>query len=277
MEQLNQTWHWFTEPLIALGQRVAVLTPNLIGALLLLGAGLLLSKSVGWLVRGVSVRIGVDRLAEKSGLSLFLRNAGLTQPASGILGGIAYIFVLLAFAISAADTLGLTAASGAVAQVMLFLPKFVAAIAVLILGLMAARLLSNLVRNAADNADIEYAPTLQRMSMGLLVALVVMLAVDQLGIRLVLLQEVIIVVLAAIGAALALSLGIGTRALSGEIVSGVYMRDLLEEGDRIEWKGINATVLEVGAVKTSLRLADGRMMMVANSQLTAETFVIERP
>jgi len=240
-------------------------------------AGFVLSKLVAWVLRGVLARLGVDRLAEKSGLGNFLRNAGIAQSVSGVLGSIAYIFVLLAFAISAADALGLTAASAVVSKVLLFLPKFVAAIGVLVLGLVAAKLLSNLVRNAADNADIEYAPTLQRMSMGLLAALVVVLAVDQLDIRLLLLQQVIVIMLAAIGVALALSLGIGTRTLSGEIVSGVYIRDILEEGDRIEWNGVIATVLEVGTVKTSLRLADGRMMMVANSHLTSETFLIERP
>jgi len=277
MEQLTLTWSWLTEPLIALGQRIAVLTPNLLGALMLLVAGFVLSKLVAWVLRGVLARLGVDRLAEKSGLGSFLRNAGIAQSVSGVLGSIAYIFVLLAFAISAADALGLTAASAVVSKVLLFLPKFVAAIGVLVLGLVAAKLLSNLVRNAADNADIEYAPTLQRMSMGLLAALVVVLAVDQLDIRLLLLQQVIVIMLAAIGVALALSLGIGTRTLSGEIVSGVYIRDILEEGDRIEWNGVIATVLEVGTVKTSLRLADGRMMMVANSHLTSETFLIERP
>lgn len=276
MEQLNSTLQWLTEPLITLGRRFAELTPNLLGALLLLVAGYVLSKLASWAVRGGLKRIGLDKLAEKSGLSTFLKNIGITHSVSDTLGSIAFVFVLLAFAISAADSLGLTAASTAVAQMMLFLPKFVAAIAVLVLGLVAANLLSNLVRNAADNAGLEYAPTLQRMSMAILVGLVVLLAVDQLEIRIYLLEIMITVLLSAVGVALALSLGIGTRTLSGEIVSGVYIRDLIEEGDRIEWDGIKATVLEVGAVKTALRLADGRLMMVANSKLTAGTFIIDR-
>ncbi len=186
------------------------------------------------------------------------------------------MFVLLAFAISAADALGLAAAGQAVTQVMLFLPKFVAAMAVLLLGLMAASWLAGLVRRAADNAGVEYAPTLGRMTMGVLSALAVLMAVDQLDIRILLLQEVIGIALAAVGVATALSLGLGTRSLSGEIVSGVYVRDLLSEGDRIEWNGRHATVREVGTIKTRLVLDDGRELSVANSRLAAEEVIVHR-
>jgi len=276
MEHVEQTWQWLSEPLIALGQRLAELAPNLVGALMLLIAGYILSKVAGWAVRGLLVRIGVDKLAEKSGLETFLRHAGISQPPSAVLGGIAFVFVLLAFAISAADPLGLAAASSAVSQIMLFLPKFVAAIAVLVLGLVVANWLSNLARAAADNAGLEYASTVQRITMALFAALVILLAVDQLEIRIFLLYEVILVVLAAMGIALALSLGLGTRTLSGEIVSGVDIRDLLAEGERIEWNGVTARVLEGGAGKTSLRLSDGRTMLVANSVLAADKFILDR-
>lgn len=90
--------------------------------------------------------------------------------------------------------------------------------------------------------------------MGVLAALVALMAVDQLDIRIVLLQEVISIALAALGVAVALSLGLGTRGLSREIVSGVYVRDWLREGDRIEWNGQRATVREVGTLKTLLAL-----------------------
>jgi hypothetical protein len=133
---------------------------------------------------------------------------------SVVLGSIAFAFVLLAFAITAADSLGLTTAGQAVVQVMLFLPKFVAAVIVLVLGLMAASWLAGLVRHAADRAGVEYAPTLARLTMVVLAALVVLMAIDQLDIRIFLLQEVIGIALAAIGVAVALSLGLGTRALA---------------------------------------------------------------
>jgi len=276
MDHIQTALSWASDPLVALYNRLAMLAPNLLGALVLLLFGYLLGKLLGAVTRRLLAKLGIDELAKRSGLQGFLQQWGMQREISALLGTIAFAFVLLAFAISAADSLGLAAAGQTVAQVMLFLPKFVAAVVVLVLGLMAASWLAGLVRRAADSAGVDYAPTLARLTMGVLAALVVLLAVDQLDIRIVLLQEVIGIALVAIGVAVALSLGLGTRGLAGEIVAGVYLRDLLKEGDRIEWNGIAATVREVGTIKTVLVLADGRLLTVANSRLSADAVTVSR-
>lgn len=276
MDTVNQAMTWMADPLIALYHRLAALAPNLVGAVALLLVGYLLAKLASAASRKVLGRLGADRLAEQSGLAGFTRQWGMERPVSAMLGSIIFAFVLLAFAISAADALGLAAAGQAVTEVMLFLPKFIAAVVVLVLGLMAASWLSGLVRRAADNAGAEYAPTLERLTMGVLSALVVLMAIDQLDIEIMLLKEVIGIALAAMGVAVAISLGLGTRTLSSEIVSGVYLRDLLKEGDRIEWNGNKAVVREVGTIKTLLALDDGRQLSVANSRLSQDEFTIAR-
>ncbi|OYT72382.1 MAG: transporter [Chloracidobacterium sp. CP2_5A] len=274
METISQTLAWMSNPLMALYQRLATLIPNIIGALTLLAVGYLLGKVAAAALRRILARVGVDRLAEQSGLSGFLQQWGVARPLSSVLGSVAFAFVMLAFAISAADALGLASAGQAIAQVMLFLPKLIAAAIVLTLGLMVASWLSGLMRRAAEGAGIEYAPTLGRLAMGILSALVILMAIEQLSISTVLLQEVIGVLIAAIGVAVALSLGLGTRSLAGEIVAGVYVRDLLKEGDRIEWKGMTGTVHEVGTIKTLLRLDDKRMLSVANSRLSNDEVTV---
>jgi len=276
METLNRTLTWMSDPLVSLYQRFASLIPNIIGALLLLAFGYLFGKLAGSVARRLLERLGVDRLAEKSGLKAFAQQWGVTRPLSSVLGTFIFAFVMLAFTISAADALGLAAAGVAITSVMLFLPKFLAAVIVLVVGLMVAGWLAELVRRVADGAGIEYAQTLSRITMGILTALVVLLSIEQLDVRTALLQEVIGIAFIAVGAALALSLGLGTRNLAGEIVAGVYMRDLLQEGDRIEWQGIQATVHEVGTIKTSFKLDDGRLLTVANSRLIPDELAISR-
>lgn len=276
-QSILQVWQLATDPILALAHTVTSALPNLLGALLLLGAGYLLGKAVGWGVRRVAAGAGLDTLAEKVGLSAFLQRWGAARPLSDLLGWLVFAFVFLAFILSAADALGLEAASTAVGQVMLFLPKFAAAMFVLVLGLMVASWLSAAVRRMADGVGLEYAATLQRFAMGVLTALVVLVAVDQLDIRIILLQEIIAILLAALGVALALSLGLGTRALSGQIISGVYVRDLVQEGDRIELGELQAVVVEVDTVKTLVRLDDGRILTLPNVRLIRESFTIDRP
>lgn len=276
MGTMSQALTWMSDPLVTLYQRLAALAPNIVGALLLLLAGYILGKIAAVIARKLIVRLGADRLAESSGLASMMRQWGMDRPLSGVVGSLAFGFVLLAFAIAASDALGLGAAGQTVARIMLFLPKFAAALAVLVLGLMAATWLSGLVRHLADQAGVEYASTLARLTMGVLSTLVVLVAIDQLGIRIVLLEEVIGIALAATGLAVAISLGSGTRTLSGEIVSGIYVRDLIREGDRLEWNGRQAVVREVGTIKTTLELDDGRLLSIANSRLAQDEVTISR-
>jgi small-conductance mechanosensitive channel len=276
MQEANASWHYVSDPVMALGARFAALAPNLLGALLLLVAGYILGKICAWLVRRILGRMGFDRLAEGTGLSGFLSQAGIKRTPSSLAGAIVFAFLFLAFALSAADALGLATASEAVTRILLFLPKLAAALVLLVLGLMVAKWLATGVRNLAENGGIEYAATLERITMGVLAAIVILLVVDQLGVQLLLLHELISVLVFAIGIALALSLGLGTRSLSGEIVSGVYLRDLVKEGDRIAWGETQGRLVEVGTIKSTLRLEDGRLLTIANSRLIAEAFTVER-
>lgn len=74
------------------------------------------------------------------------------------------------------------------------------------------------------------------------------MAVDQLDIR------IVLIALAALGVALTSPLGLGTRGLSSEIASGVYLRDRLLEGDPIQSNDRRAMGREVGILKTLLVL-----------------------
>lgn len=130
MDHIRTALAWASDPLVALYNRLAMLAPNLLGALVLLLFGYLLGKLLGAVTRRLLAKLGIDELAKRSGLQGFLQQWGMQREISALLGTIAFAFVLLAFAISAADSLGLAAAGQTVAQVMLFLPKFVAAMVV---------------------------------------------------------------------------------------------------------------------------------------------------
>jgi small-conductance mechanosensitive channel len=276
MQTTNQAWHYLSDPVVALANRFAAVAPNLLGALFLLILGYFFGRFAGWVVRRLLRRLGFDNLAQRSGLDEILERIGARRRLSDLLGALAFAFIFLAFALSAVDALGLTSASAAVTEILLFFPRLAAAFLLLVLGLVVARWLAAGVQRIAENAGVEYAVTLQRITYGVLAAVVVLITIDQIGLHISLLHEVITVVLFGLGIAVALSLGLGTRSLSGELVSGVYLRDLLRAGDPVEWNGHSAEVLEVGTIKTSLRLADGRILTLPNSRLVADVLLIGR-
>lgn len=276
MENINQYWNYVTDPIRTLWQRVATALPDLIGALVLLVVGYVLAKVLAWVAERALARMGVDTLSERTGIQSIAERLGWRKPLSGIAASLLFAFVFLAFVLAAGDALRLSVAATAITQVMLFLPKLLAALVVLLCGLVVASWLSKRVRATAEGMDIDYASTLEKAVFGVLAALVVLLAVDQLGMRIILVQEIIGIVLAAFGLALAISLGLGTRDLSGQMVSGVYVKDFLQTGDYVEIGGLRGAVVEVGSIKTTLVLEDGRRLSIPNKRLLEQNITVAR-
>ena len=93
------------------------------------------------------------------------------------------------------------------------------------------------------------------------------LAIGQLGLETTLINRIVLVALAATGTTLALALGLGMRAVSQNVVSGVYARDLFKPGMWLEIDGIKAKVIGVGATTTCLEKKNGKLRFVPNRRL----------
>ena len=69
-----------------------------------------------------------------------------------------------------------------------------------------------------------------------------------------------------------ISLGLGTRSVSNNIISGVYVREQLQPGDEVTVDGFKGTVVAVGTVNTILENEQGECLSVPNHQLVNGSF-----
>lgn len=257
-------------PMVGLWTRVAEFAPNIVAALLLLIVGYFIAKLIGAAVRKLLQKVGLDKLTESSGIASAVQSTGLEASASAIFGKIVYWLIFLTFLISAADTLGLPRVSSTIDDFVLYLPKLIGALLVVIIGLFAAHLVRSAVETAATGMNLEYGRALGTLIHTIMVVVIVSLAIGQLEIETELLNQVVSIVLLAIAAAVALSLGMGTRSISSNIVAGLYARDLFQPGDKIVVGDVTGTVAEVSTTNTVLELDDGSSYSVPNQDLIAQ-------
>lgn len=92
-------------------------------------------------------------------------------------------------------------------------------------------------------------------------------AIGQLEVKTELLNYVIAIVLITFGLAVALAFGLGSRELVGQILAGIYVRELYEVGQRVRLADIEGQIEEIGTVKTLLLTDDGELASVANKVL----------
>jgi len=251
---------------VAAGLTAAVtnFVPRALTGLAVLLVGLLLAKLAARLIRTAFARLRLDELLARVGLTELLGRAGLTGSPGEALSRAVYYLLVLLFAQTAAQAVGLEAVGDAIGAFFSYLPNLVAAVIVLLIGVLVGRFAGSLVSRAAADAGVEFAPVLGRSVTVLVVFIVAVMAVAQLRIDTALIRAVVLVLLAGVSLALALTFGLGTREITRNLVAGFYIRKLWRVGEQVAVAGEQGTLIGITPLQTLLE-SDGRTVAVPNS------------
>lgn len=269
MEFFDALRQSFLDPMLFWGKFASFL-PSLIAAIVLLVVGHFLGKFLAYIIAKLLAKVGLDKLSEKAGLGDAVAGSGIVASPSMILGKIIYWLIFLTFIISAADTLGLQRVSDMIGDFVLYLPKVIGALLVALIGLFVASLVRTGVEAALASVNLGYEKAIGGLIYGIIVIVVISLAIGQLEIETALLNQVISIVLLAAAASVALALGLGTRDVAGNIVAGVYARDLYQPGATIRCGDLSGKILEVGSTSVVIRVDAEKTITVPNRRLLDE-------
>jgi len=251
----------------ALWTKVANFIPNLFGALVVVLLGFVVAKLLDTLLSKLLAKLGLDRLMGGTGLTKMLSRVGIQVPISTLIGKIVYWFVLLVFLVSAAESLGLERVSATLDMLALYLPKVFGGALVLLAGLLLAQVANGLVRGAAEGIGLEYAAGLGRIAQGLVIIISISVAISQLEVKTDLLNHVIVIGLITVGLAVALAMGLGSREIAGQIIAGIYVRELYQVGQEVRIGDVEGQIEEIGTVKTVVLTDDGDLVSLSNRTL----------
>ena len=235
--------------------------PSVVNGLLVLLVGYLVARAVRWLLYTVLHRIGVDRLAERSGVNIGFRRLGIRLIPSLLIAQIVFGFLLLTFTITATRFMRLEAVAVLLERLLAFLPNLLAGLIVFLLGSTIARLAGTFVAGIAAGAGLGYARQLGRLVEYLLSLFVVVVSLGVLGIDVSVLVTTIILVIAAFGLALGLGLGLGARTIIYQILAGYYVRRRFRLGQTIQIGEVRGEVSGIGSISTVLNTAEETIVM----------------
>lgn len=249
-----------------LGVRLAEFLPSLLGALVIVAVGWL----VAHLVQIASARglrtLGVDRASARLHLADVFERAELGMTLSQIVARLLFWLVLGVFLLSAIDALGLSAVNATLDRFIGYIPNLIGAAVIALAGLLVARFVGNLTRSAAAAAGIAGAPRLGSVAYGLAAGLVLVLAVEQLGVD----TAVLVIPFSALLASATLSIGLafalGARPVVTHILAGHFLKQSLPRETFVEIEGQRGVIERVGATDTLLRNGD-QSWSVPNARL----------
>src|SRR6266542_5535847 len=148
------------EPSRAFMASVAAFLPGFFAALLSLLFGWLLARFARLLVFRLLLAVRFDLASEKAGIDAVLLRADIRQGPADLVAVLVQWLVMLIAIMTAVNTVGLSSVSDLLNQILLYVPKVIAAVVVLILGLFFASFLSALIKAAAANVGLGEAEAL---------------------------------------------------------------------------------------------------------------------
>ncbi|HEU4345670.1 MAG TPA: hypothetical protein VFU31_29325 [Candidatus Binatia bacterium] len=198
--------------------KIGVFLPNLLFALAIILLGWVLCN----LIKRIVVRLlrvcQFDALADRTGIKQVLERGGIRQTASDIVGLLVFWFLFLIAIVTTLETLNLSGATDTLHTIYLYIPKIVAALVVLILGLYFANFLETVTRTSCANAGLQQAVSIGRAVYVGTVVFVVAGIFEILDIASEIVIWAFILVFGALCLALALAFGLGGRDVAARFL-----------------------------------------------------------
>jgi hypothetical protein len=207
--------------------------PRIIGFVVVLIVGWIIASLLAKGVQALLNAIKFNELARRSGFADFVQKMGVRDDPGGVISGIVKWFIRLITLVVAFDTLGLPAVSNVLQQLLLWLPNLVVALIMVVIGGLAAKALSQLVRGASAEAGFSNPEMLATVTRVAIWAFTIIVAVDQLGIASTLINTLFVGIVGAVSIAFGLAFGLGGRDRAARWLDSIS-RNMEQAGPRLE-------------------------------------------
>jgi hypothetical protein len=203
--------------------------PTMLGALVLLVFGWVLSHYVGKFVRLMLTKVGFEKASLRSGFHTFLQQSGTRTTASHLTGHLCKWFVRLIFIQAAASVLGMPQVTQVINSIILFIPKVIVAMVILVAGSLVSHFLSQAVRGSTSKIGGANPAMVAKLTRWMIMGFAVISAISQLEIAENIVNTLFMGFTGSVALAFGLAFGLGGRDTAAEICKTWLRRSQQED------------------------------------------------
>jgi small-conductance mechanosensitive channel len=197
-------------------------------------------------------------------ISRRIRGANLEEAATFI--GIAFFWLILfSTLLLITDILGLRVLTSWFESILQYTPNLLAAILIIFAAVILGNFIATLVTNLGDRMGLDYGATLGRIAQSIILFTAIVIAIDQIGIEVNFLINIIDIVLAALLFGAALAFGLGARDSVRNILASFYVRKMYKAGDYIQVGSVKGTIIKIESTHVLLENEAGQMSIPSKS------------
>jgi Conserved TM helix len=209
-DALAQSWHNFAAAFVQF-------VPRLVAAAIIFAGGFVVAAIVRRIVHRILAWARFDRLALRTGASEMLRVADMPS-AELLIAQVVFWIVWIGFIVSAVDTLQFGPFQGLVHEFFRFVPRVLVALLVLALGFLAGNFVWRATLLASVNAGLPGARLLSGTLRLLVIAVGVVMALEQLGLATTVVLTAFAIAFGALMLGLAIAFGLGGRDAARQLL-----------------------------------------------------------
>jgi len=227
-------------------------------------AAVLIHHAVLWVLGFFAI----DKLSAKTPLTGMLKSIGIHKSISDILGWLVFWLIILLTLIVASDTLHLQQVSDGLAVITNYIPQVIAALLMIIFGMLLARFLQMLTFQTLSRMDITYKKFAGKTVQMVVLVFVFVAAIDQLGFNLHYILNGIVTIVSVGLLMLGLGAAFGARTVIDNATACQQLKRQLAIGDEISINDVTGTVKEFTLTNIVLDTNDGTKILPASHLLT---------
>lgn len=253
---------------IAFKDQFLELIPQIILSLLVLGIGYVAARLIKFMILRLVNYIG--RLINQRFENININNSG------SFLGVAFFWFVMLFTFILISGILKLTFITKGFESILRYSPNVLAAILTIFIGIILGKFIAKSISGLSTRVGFSNADTLGRIAQYLILLTAFVIAVDQIGIEVTLIINMLNIILAALlfGAAFAFALGAKTSV--SNILATYYIRKLFKIGDHIKIGEIEGTIKKIEGTVVVIETESGQYIIPAKEFNETKSLLVKK-
>ena len=202
LADIGTTGSVILSPLVTLWNSFVGLLPGLLAAILVLILGYCVAYLIGHALKLLLERIGLNKAVERSLLAKAIGHTNI----GAVVGEVTKWYIFIVFLQVAVDLLQLGTLSSLLNTFVLWLPNVIAAVLILFVGIGLAHYVEIKLREYTNMRGMKTGGAIVKV---VILFLAIIIALEQIGIEMGILENTFLILVGALGLGIALALGIG--------------------------------------------------------------------
>jgi small-conductance mechanosensitive channel len=245
----------------AMGEKIMTTLPNIIGAILVLVVGWLLTKFVMYLLKKSLKFIRVDKLTEKFNELKIFGDSKIKFSVIKVITVFVKWILFLVFLIIAADIMSWEIVSKEIGNLLRYLPRLFSALALFMVGIYIAKFVKNAIQGFYSSFDLAGSKIISNLVFYIIAIIITITALNQAGIDTTVVTNNVTIILGAFLLAISIGFGLGSKEIIGDLLRTFYAKKNYEVGDKIKLAGQEGTVVAIDNICLTLKTEKGKVII----------------